>query len=254
MVHVLSIPIYDQPIGTAVAQVLQTCQDAASGENRLVSATSVHGVIEAQHNPHLAQVLQQFNANLPDGMPLVWVGRLKGAKQMLRVSGPPFFAAVMRASAALPLRHYFCGGHVGVAEALRAAVATKFGNNQVVGCYSPPFREMSDAELQTLADDINASGADIVWVGISTPKQEIFAHRLARYTQVHYLITVGAAFDFHTDRVRKAPGWMSAVGLEWFYRLTREPARLFPRYARIVPLFFYYNLRELLLGPRKLTT
>lgn len=254
MVNVLSIPIYDQQLDAAVAEVLALCQASAPRSNRLVSATSVHGVVEAQSNPTLAQVLHQFYLNLPDGMPLVWVGRLKGASKMLRISGPPFFAAFMQRSAALPIRHFFCGGKSGVAEELRKAVADKFGNPQVVGSYSPPFREMSDAELQDLAVTIDASGADVVWVGISTPKQEILAHRLARYTHVHCLITVGAAFDFHTGRVQKAPRWMSGTGLEWLYRLTREPARLLPRYARIIPLFLYYNLRELVMGPRTLTT
>ena len=109
--------------------------------------------------------------------------------------------------------------------------------SNVVGCFTPPFREMSDEEYRQLAEQINSLEVDIVWIGISTPKQERFAVRLAQYTQVHFICTVGAAFDFHTDRVREAPRWMQQHGLEWFFRLITEPRRLWRRYIKVVPLF-----------------
>ena len=123
----------------------------------------------------------------------------------------------------------------------------KFGNNNVVGTFSPPFRPMTDDEMKILAEDINSKGTDIVWVGLSTPKQEIFANQLAQYAHVHFIITVGAAFDFHTGKVTQAPKILQKMGLEWFFRLCMEPKRLYKRYGVVVPLFIFYNVREFLL-------
>ncbi|NCT95710.1 MAG: WecB/TagA/CpsF family glycosyltransferase, partial [Chitinophagaceae bacterium] len=122
----------------------------------------------------------------------------------------------------------------------------RFGNQQVTGIYCPPFREMSEAEMQELGQRILDSGAHIVWVGLSTPKQELFAQRLSAYLQNVYLITVGAAFDFHTDQVKQAPRWVQKAGLEWFFRLLMEPKRLYKRYFKVVPLFIWLNMKEFL--------
>lgn len=239
--------MFEEDIPAMVEQMIMECQ---SGRrlNRLVSATGAHGLVTAVEEPSFRLLLNSFSYNLPDGMPGVWVGRWKGAKQMQRCYGPDFFAAVMQATAAFPFRHFLCGGAEGVAEQLKQVCAEKFGNSHVVGVYSPPFREMSEAELQDLAEQINQLAVDIVWIGLSTPKQERFAYRLSHYTDVHFLSTVGAAFDFHTGRVRQAPRWIQRSGLEWFFRLITEPRRLWRRYAKIVPLFIFYNLRELARG------
>jgi len=249
-VSVLGIPLFAQDIDRAVALVIQSCLEGTVSTPRCISATGAHGLVTAQRDPAFRRLLQGFYINLPDGKPAVWVGRMKGAKEMRRCYGPDFFAALMRASADLPIRHYFCGGKPGVPERLRAAVAEKFGNKLVVGVHSPPFRPLTDEEYQSLAADIDAREADIVWIGISTPKQERFAATLARYTQrARYIITVGAAFDFHTGMVRQAPRWMQEAGLEWLFRLLVDPRRLWRRYVDIVPSFIYYNLKEYLLQP-----
>jgi N-acetylglucosaminyldiphosphoundecaprenol N-acetyl-beta-D-mannosaminyltransferase len=245
MVEVLGIPLYERNIASAVAELKELCQDpAAPRANRCVSATGAHGLVFARKNPEFRKILQHFFWNLPDGMPAVWVGRAKGARQMDRCYGPDFMADTLRGTAGTGIRHFFCGGQEGVADQLRDNAASRFGNRQVVGTFCPPFREIPDEELQELAQAIDAAKADVLWVGLSTPKQEIFAHRLARFTHVHFLITVGAAFDFHTDRVRQAPRRIQRLGLEWFFRLCMEPRRLFRRYAEIVPLFILYNVRE----------
>ncbi len=244
---VLGVDLFEKDIPTMVEMVIEECQNGQR-LNRLVSARDAHGLVIALEDDTFRFIQNNFWVNLPDGMPIVWVGRWKGAKEMQRCYGPDFFAAVMRATAALTIRHFLCGGTEGVAERLKEVCAEKFGNSHVVGVYSPPFREMSEAELQDLAEQINRLAVDIVWIGISTPKQERFAYRLSRYTDVHYLCTVGAAFDFHTGRVRQAPKWVQRSGLEWFFRLITEPRRLWRRYAKIVPLFIFYNLRELARG------
>lgn len=247
MVTVLDVPLYDKNIEAAVAELLDELQYGVDDRASLcISATGAHGLVEASKDFNFKQILTQFHINLPDGMPAVWIGRLKGAKQMRRCYGPAFFEAMMRASAKQPIHHFFCGGKEGVAEALRAECGRVFENKQIVGVYCPPFRNMTDEEMQELGQQIINSGAHMVWIGLSTPKQEIFAERLAQFTRTCYIITVGAAFDFHTGKVKQAPKWMQQMGLEWFFRLLMEPKRLFKRYFEIVPKFIWLNIKEFL--------
>jgi N-acetylglucosaminyldiphosphoundecaprenol N-acetyl-beta-D-mannosaminyltransferase len=128
--------------------------------------------------------------------------------------------------------------------ALKESVAKDLGNKNVVGTYSPPFRPMNEMEFKTLGEMINASGANVVWIGLGTPKQEKFAYTLSSYCKVDYIITVGAVFDFFTGNLPYAPLWIRNLGLEWLYRLIKEPRRLFGRYIVIVPAFIWLNLKE----------
>lgn len=244
MIKVLNIPLYDDTLPSAVSGLITTCLEQKEKTNRCVSATGAHGLVFAQKNKDFSEVLRNFYWNLPDGMPGVWVGRLKGAKSMERCYGPDFFQEFMIASADKPMKHYFCGGKDGVAEELRAVCGNKFKNFNITGTYCPPFRPMTEDELRTLANDINRKNVDVVWVGLGTPKQELFAVQLAKFVRVHFIVTVGAAFDFHTGKVVQAPKIMQRIGLEWFFRLCMEPRRLCKRYAEVVPLFIFYNLKE----------
>lgn len=247
MMKVLDIPLYDKGIDHAVHEIVADLSENALPEYPFcISATGAHGLVEAHKDQNFKQVLTDFHINLPDGMPAVWVGRMKGAKQMRRCYGPDFFRALMMASADLPIQHFFCGGKEGVAADLQKVCASDFGNSKVVGVYCPPFRELTHEEMQGLGQQIEASGAHIVWIGLSTPKQERFAMRLREYAKTRYIITVGAAFDFHTGRVRQAPKWMQNMGLEWFFRLLMEPKRLYKRYLEIVPKFIWLNIKEFL--------
>ena len=244
-IPVLDIPIFDKSIPVAVSRITSICLGSRENRfNRCISATDAHGIVYSKKNSEFRETLNQFYLRLPDGMPIVWVGRLKGAKQMGRCYGPDFFKEVMIASGDKPIRHYLCGGKYGVAEDLRFACADKFKNTNIVGTYCPPFRTMTDDEFRLLANDINSKNADIVWVGLGTPKQELFAVQLAKFTKVHFIVTVGAAFDFHTGRVAQAPKFLQKSGLEWFFRLCMEPRRLYGRYAEVVPAFVYFNLKE----------
>jgi len=244
MVKILEISIFDKRPDDAVDLVIAGCMK--SKNNLCISATSAHGLVTARENRNFADVLKKFYLNLPDGMPLVWVGKLKGKRRMRRCYGPDFFKNVIKASAKKNIKHYFCGGKGSVAEKLKKACKTKFKNNNVVGCFSPPFREMSDIELKKLGRAINHSKASIAWIGISTPKQEIFALRLSKFTKVNFIITVGAAFDFHTGGLKQAPKFMQRLGLEWLFRLYKEPKRLTKRYLKVVPFFLFYNLKDFL--------
>ena len=244
-VNILDIPIYDGDIPSATGIVLDTCSDLERVSRR-VSATGAHGLVDSKADPHLAKVLRSCFLNLPDGMPGVWIGRLKGAKKIRRCYGPDFFASVLSASASLPIGHFFCGGNPGVAEELRSSVMRKFKNGNVLGTFCPPFAGIEEYDYRGIAEKINETKADIVWIGLSSPKQEKFAERLASFTNVHFIITVGAAFDFHTGRVKQAPRFIQNIGMEWLFRLVTEPRRLYKRYFRIVPFFICYSILDLL--------
>lgn len=251
MVKVLGVSLYSKDIPSSVNDVISVIEANTAKENKLISATGAHGIVTSKKDKAFKNILDNFYYNLPDGMPCVWVGRMKGAKEMKRCYGPDFFAALMQATSDKNIKHFFCGGKEGVADALKKACGEKFSNHNIVGTYSPPFREMTDEEMTALGNTIKASGANVVWIGLSTPKQEKFGTRLAKFTNVDFIITVGAAFDFHTGNVKQAPKWIQKSGLEWFFRMTMEPKRLFKRYVEIVPLFVFYNIGELFTGSAK---
>jgi N-acetylglucosaminyldiphosphoundecaprenol N-acetyl-beta-D-mannosaminyltransferase len=246
MIEILGVPFYTKTIDAVVKEVIDGCGTDHFPKNYCISASGAHGLVEAAKNPDFKVVLNNFHLNLPDGMPTVWIGRLKGAKEMQRCYGPDFFMKLIKSSATLPINHYFCGGKDGIADKLQLNCVERFGNSHGVGTFCPPFREMSDSEMKELGQNIKNAEVDIVWIGLSTPKQEKFALRLAEFTQTKFIITVGAAFDFHTDQVKQAPKWMQKSGLEWFFRLLMEPKRLFMRYFEIVPQFIWLNIKEFL--------
>jgi N-acetylglucosaminyldiphosphoundecaprenol N-acetyl-beta-D-mannosaminyltransferase len=245
-VLVVDIPLFDKDLETAISDTIESCLSEPDGTNKLVSATGAHGLVHAKRDKDFALILKSFFRNLPDGMPSVWIGKLKGAKGMERCYGPEFMRRVLEKSADKPIRHFFCGGNDGVAEELRIVCAEKFNNRNCVGTFTPPFRDMAESEFVELGKMVNTSQADIVWIGLSTPKQEIFAKRLSNYVRVHFIITVGAAFDFLTGRVKQAPAFVQRIGMEWFFRLVTEPRRLYKRYLKVVPLFLVYAAVDLI--------
>jgi N-acetylglucosaminyldiphosphoundecaprenol N-acetyl-beta-D-mannosaminyltransferase len=151
----------------------------------------------------------------------------------------------MRQSADKSIRHFLCGGKRGVANELADICSTKFGNRNCVGSYSPGFDIESEQELKEIGMTVNDANTDILWIGMSSPRQHFFAKRLARHLNAHFIVTVGAAFDFHTGRVKHAPAFVQKLGLEWFYRILVEPGRLGPRYFQVVPLFIYYAIIDI---------
>lgn len=244
-IHVLNVPLYAKNITSATEEVINACSNHQK-RNRCISATGAHGMVIAKKEKSFSDLLQSFYMNLPDGMPGVWIGRLKGAKEMDRCYGPDFFAAMMKESAGTQINHFLCGGKEGVADKLKYICKQKFNNNNIVGTFCPPFKPIEEIDFKAIAEIIKNCSTDIVWIGISTPKQEMFAKELAKYTDVHFIITVGAAFDFHIGQVRQASKYVQRAGLEWFFRLLMEPKRLYKRYLEIVPLFLGYNLIELI--------
>lgn len=240
---VLDTALYDQGFDHAVTEFILLLKQKK--ENRLISPSDANVLVEAKINPDFKKVLEQYYWNLPDGIPSVWILKLKGAKNAARCSGPDFFKAIIVQTAGLPIRHFLCGGAAGVAEQL-AESCKKWGNSNISGTFCPPFEGMKEPEMKYLGQTINQSKTNIVWVGLGAPKQIYFSHKLSSYCTVHAILPVGAAFDFHTGKIKKAPLWLQKLGLEWFYRLLKEPKRLFKRYRKVVPAFLLYGMVDLL--------
>lgn len=244
-VEVVGTPLYSKGLDSSVDRVIQVILNNKTRRNWCISATGAHGMVFSKKNQSFKELLNNFYMNLPDGMPGVWVGKIKGAKLMTRCYGPDFFARVMNLSSNKEIKHYLCGGAEGVADKLKKTCEEKFNNTNIVGTFCPPFKNVDEYDYKGIAESINHSGTDIVWVGISTPKQEVFAMRLSKYTNVHFIATVGAAFDFHIGNIKQAPSWIQKIGMEWFFRLFTEPRRLYKRYLEIVPKFMFYGLMDI---------
>lgn len=220
---------------------------AARGQRRLgyVCCATAYNVDLALSDPALRAAYRDSLLTTPDGMPLVWLGRWHGQRHVTRVYGPDLLLAACDAGRAIGLRHYFYGGEPGVPETLRDRLTARYPGLQVVGTFTPPHRPLDAAETESLRADIAACQPDLVWVGLSTPKQEIFAAATAPHLDAGLLICVGAAFDFHSGRVRQAPRWMQRSGLEWLHRLATNPSRLWKRYLVHNPKFVIRTLAQL---------
>lgn len=207
---------------------------------RYVCVSGVHGVMEAHADPGLRRIMNQAFINAPDGMPITWVGRLQGHRSMDRVFGPDLMLALCRLSAKRGYRSFLYGGKPGVAEMLSEKLQEKCPGLNVAGTYTPPFRDLTHEEELDLVARVRALKPHILWVGISTPKQERFMAKYIDLLQVPLLIGVGAAFDFHTGRIRDCSDWVKRAGLQWAHRFLQEPGRLWRRYLRNNPAFLWH--------------
>jgi N-acetylglucosaminyldiphosphoundecaprenol N-acetyl-beta-D-mannosaminyltransferase len=232
---VLGVPVDAVQIPAAIER-MQRWIETRDG-TRYVAVTGMHGVTEAQRDPAFRAALDEAGMVVPDGMPLVWIGRWRGYELQRRVYGPELMLEFCRTTATRGLRHYFYGGAPGIADSLAETLATRFPGLVIAGTCTPPFRPLTPDEDADVVARINASQADILWVGLSTPKQEQWMRAHQHLVQVPVMVGVGAAFDIHTGRVRQAPEWMRENGLEWFYRLVREPRRLWRRYVLLGTVF-----------------
>ncbi|MFD9130101.1 WecB/TagA/CpsF family glycosyltransferase [Kitasatospora sp. NPDC059571] len=233
-VDVLGVGISAVGPDTALAEITRWI---TQGERGYVCVTGVHGVMESQRDPGLARIHNASGLTVPDGMPMVWAGRRAGAAGMSRVPGPALMLDVLARAAERGWSSYLHGGGPGVPELLAERLRERLPGLRIAGTHSPPFRPTTPAEDAETVARINDSGADLVWIGLSTPKQErwMAAHRAALTAPV--LLGVGAAFDVHAGLQQLAPGWMQRNGLEWSYRLAKEPRRLWRRYLRNNPAY-----------------
>lgn len=216
----------------------------AKDTHEYVCVTTVHAVIECQSDAALRAVYNAAGMVTPDGMPLVWLSRFYGQHQVERVYGPDLMLALCDRSQAAGYGHFLYGGAAGVPELLASKLRERFPKLRIVGTYSPPFRALTPDEDEALVNQINASGADIVWVGLGAPKQERWMATHVGRLDAAALIGVGAAFDFHSGLKPQAPLWMQRNGLEWLFRLLTEPRRLWKRYLTTNPLFVALALAQ----------
>jgi N-acetylglucosaminyldiphosphoundecaprenol N-acetyl-beta-D-mannosaminyltransferase len=207
---------------------------------------AVGAVMNAQRDPTVRAALNAATMTVPDGMPLVWALRALGEEISERVYGPELMLRACERSVQSGVSHFLYGGRDEAStQALEWSLRKRFPGLWIAGSWTPPFRELSDSELREVAEMIDASNAGIVWVGIGSPRQELWMHRIRPMLRAPVLVGVGAAFDFHAGLVKQAPPWMGDRGLEWLYRLSREPLRLAPRYLRDNPAFAAAFARQL---------
>lgn len=211
-----------------------------------VTVCNVHVVMEAYNNDVFREVLSSADLAVPDGMPLVWVGRRRGFPLRKRVYGPDLFLEFCRTTASKGYRHFLYGGHLGVPELVASKLKDQCPGLQIAGTYSPPFRAHSAGEQREVIDQINGSGTDVLWVALGCPKQELWMYQNRNRLKVPVIVGVGQAFDIVAERVRQAPVWARNRGLEWAFRLANEPRRLWHRYLVYNTQFVYYSVLELL--------
>jgi N-acetylglucosaminyldiphosphoundecaprenol N-acetyl-beta-D-mannosaminyltransferase len=210
-----------------------------------VVAAAVHCVMVCQEDSEMLEAVRSASLTVPDGQPLVWALNALGHSLSSRVYGPELMARYCERSAANGTRTFLYGGrNQGALVQLALNLRRRYPGLRIVGGYAPPYRQPTEEEKDAIAREIDAAGADVVWVGIGVPKQEKWMAEMRDRLKAPVLIGVGAAFDFHAGMVPQAPNWMQNVGLEWAYRLAREPRRLWRRYARYNPRFVAGFARE----------
>lgn len=220
---------------------------AAHRESRYICLCNVHSIVTAKQNIAFNSIINGADMAIPDGMPIAWMLRARGFPEQRRLNGPDVMWELCGRASQGGLPVYLYGAAPDVLDRLGKRLQRAFPTLEIAGAYSPPFRPLSEDEDRRIVEEINRSGAGIVFVGIGCPKQEqwMAAHRgRVRAT----MIGVGAAFDFHAGVLRRAPVWMQRNGLEWLYRLLTEPRRLWRRYLYNNSLFLYYIVRECLSG------
>lgn len=237
--EVLGIPISVTTLDSASDIICTWAQDDVG---RYIGVREVASVMAMYDDPALVEVANRASMNLPDGMPMVWIGKKLGLP-VQRTCGPDLMDKMLRESGRTGMKHFLYGGKEGVADNLADRFRREVPGIRIVGTYCPPFRALTREEDADIVRRIRDSEADIVWVGISSPKQDIWAvEHLDRIPAT--MIGVGAAFDFHSGEVSRAPRWMQKAGLEWLYRLLSEPRRLWKRYLVLAPQFVLNILRN----------
>ncbi|HXI01775.1 MAG TPA: WecB/TagA/CpsF family glycosyltransferase [Candidatus Saccharimonadales bacterium] len=215
------------------------------GPARAIAVTGMHGVTEALGAPDVREALRSADLVVADGMPLVWLGRIYGHRMKRHVYGPELMWRFCRATMSRGYRHFLYGGAPGVAEGLAKRMEERFPGIIVAGTHAPPFRPLRGAERVEVVRMLRAARPDIIWVGLSTPRQELWMNEIRTELDSGVLVGVGAALDLNSGRTAQAPAWMRESGLDWFFRLTHEPRRLWKRYLLRGPQFLFNVWLEL---------
>jgi len=241
LANVLGIGVHAVDMERAVARIRLAVEEDYKG---YICLAGVHGIMEARRHPDLRWILANAWLVAPDGMPTVWMGRMQGLSKIQRVFGPDLMLEIIGRKELSHYKHFLCGGAPGVAEELRDEMLRRFPWASIAGTYTPPFRPMTAEEDDQLASQVKLLQPDIIWVGLSTPKQDRFMFRYLPLLETKLMIGVGAAFLFHTGAIQDSPAWVKRAGLQWLHRLCQEPARLWSRYLVNVPLFLFQAMLQ----------
>ena len=237
----VSFPVFGTTVSCVsdqqLARLIEDWAEDREPIGRVVCFSDTHAIVQGYDHAPMQHALATADIVIADGHPIAWIGRTLYGLPVERTCGPDFLELLAQRSSLSGLRHYFFGGEPGVADALAVALQTRFPGLTVVGAESPPMGLSSPEAIKAQLERINSAKPDVVWIGLGAPKQEIWMaehrHHLAGMT----LCGVGAAFDFHTGRIPRAPAWMRHYGFEWAYRWLREPRRLGPRYRNTIRRF-----------------
>jgi N-acetylglucosaminyldiphosphoundecaprenol N-acetyl-beta-D-mannosaminyltransferase len=215
-----------------------------SRETKYVCFANVHTTVLGRTDQHFRDITNNAVMALPDGMPLVWLGRLKKNKDLEKCSGPDVMDEILKLSAERGYTNFFYGGTGEVLHSLHDHLKNRFPNLKIVGAFPPPFRALTQAEDREIIKMINQVNPRIIWVGLGAPKQEVWMSEHVHQIKSSLLLGVGAAFNFHAQAVKRVPRWMQNIGLEWFYRLLQEPKKLWKRYLITNLLFLFYLISD----------
>lgn len=240
-VNILGVGISAVDLQHAVNSSLSLITSGAKG---YICVTGMHGIMEAQLDAGFRAIQNGSFLTIPDGIPTVWIGRSTGHNNMEQVRGADFMLNLCKASANTGVRHFLYGGKPGVAPLLRDVLTRRFPGLQIVGTYTPPFRPLTPEEESDLKRTLEESRADVLWCGISTPKQERFMAQYLRSLPVSLMVGVGAAFDLNAGLLQDSPYWVQQCGLQWAHRLYQEPRRLWKRYVLNIPRFVWLYLMQ----------
>lgn len=241
--NILGLAVSSIEFDAAVDEILELATSRSQPSN-YVCVCSAQDIVIAQKDTRFRNIVNHANLTTPDGWPVVWSLRSQGLTQKGRVTGPDLMLATCKKGVEKGIKHFLYGGVSEVPKLLTEKLQENVPNINICGAHSPPFRKLSEDEDQAEIDMINNSGADVLWIGISTPKQHYWLEDHISKLNVGVVITVGAAFDFHSGRVKRAPKWMQDNYLEWFHRAIKEPKRLGIRYVTYLPQFCYMHFAQ----------
>jgi N-acetylglucosaminyldiphosphoundecaprenol N-acetyl-beta-D-mannosaminyltransferase len=244
--NVLGVMVDSLDLDRALARIeTMLCQR----QKGYVCAVDVNGVLSARRNPRVARAFAEASMAAPDGTPMMWVGRIEGRRDMRIVTGPELMEEIFSRPEFAAFSHFFYGGKERVAEELAATWKRKFPGTRIAGTYTPPYRELTPAEETALLSRLRELKPDIIWIGISSPRQELFMNRMVPHLDHGLMFGVGAAFDFHTGRLRPCPRWIKHMGFHWLHRRVQDPRRLWRR--NVFNATFLWHIALQLTGLKK---
>ena len=217
-----------------------------SKKSGYITVNNVHTIVESALDQFYGNIINKGFMALPDGRPLSIIARLKGDKKMKRVFGPTLLEKVLERGQDDGLRHYFIGSTNEILDKMKKKIHILYPKAIICGYLSPPFREITKKENNSIIDQIKKSNVDIIWVGLGAPRQERWIYD--NYSTLNHgiMIGVGAGFDYLAGNISHAPEWMKNFSFEWLYRLIQEPQRLWKRYLVTIPIFIFFNILDLL--------